>query len=268
MYIEYIIIENLIINFFIVSCCQKILKSRSKLTFLGIVLSTAIAVLCPLFNLNVLTSLIIKVFTSLMLANLCFEIKTVKNFFLCYSILLATTFMFGGLVEALRQWLGDVTILVVISSSFVLYVLSIFVIKALKRKRIIDSFTADVVIINGEKKVQEKGYIDTGNLLYDPITSKPICLITHKVFERLYSGSDLVTIFLKRIDESRLKNGHYISVNSAITGGKMLVFDVDEMVVIFENNEKVIKDFSLGLSFSGFEKAMHSGVLLHSTQAI
>ena len=268
MYIEYVLIENLLINYFITTCSQKILKNKSKLSFLGIILATTITILCPIFNLNVYSSIAIKILTSLLLTLLCFKCKKIKSFLLSYSIFLGTTFMFGGSVEFLKQVLGEVTIMAILFATFLLFILSSIIIKILNRRKIIESFTTDVIIIFGEKKVKEKGYIDTGNILYDPITSKPICLISQKVFEKLYSQSDLISLFIKKIDTKKLKNGHYIDVNSAVKGGKMLIFDVDEMIIKSSTNEKVFKDFSFGLSFSGFEKGLHSGVLLHSSQAI
>jgi len=176
--------------------------------------------------------------------------------------------MFGGSVEMLRQLIKEVSILIVLMSTFLVYILSILTIKFLSRKKILDSFSANVTIILGEKKIEEKGYFDSGNLLYDPITSKPICLITQKVFQKLYD-ENLVTVFLKKLDTNKLKNGHYININTALKGGKMLVFDIDRLLVKSQTyGEKVFNDISLGLSFSGFEKAMHAAVLLHSSQTI
>ena len=267
MYIEYIIIENFIVNFFIISCAQKIMKEKSKLTFVGIILSTIISVICPLFNLTSWTKLVIIICTSVLLTCLSFKFSTFKSFALSYLLLLGITFMFGGSVEMLKQLLGQTTILIVLFSTFVVYILSILVIKLLGRKKILDSFSFDVTIIIGEKQINEKGYLDSGNLLYDPITSKPICLITQKVFQKIYD-ENLVTIFLKKLDTTKLKNGHYIDINTALKGGKMLVFDIDKLLVKSNHEEKSFNNISLGLSFSGFEKAMHAAVLLHSSQIL
>ena len=71
---------------------------------------------------------------------------------------------------------------------------------------------------------------------------------------------------MSKIDEKGLKNGHYINVNSAVKGGKMLVFSVEKMIIKNGEIEKSYENVCLGLSFSGFDKAMHSAVLLHSSQ--
>lgn len=265
MYFEYVLVENFIIDYFILACAGKLLKEKGKMLWVGSLLGSIIAVLCPLFNLAIWSSLLIKIFSSLLLTLVCFYNKKVKSFALNYIIFLLMTFVFGGAVEGLKQLIGSVTLEIALAVSFVLYVLLKIVIKIMNKKKIVDTFSAKVCIIDGDKRVEERGYYDSGNLLYDPVTSEPICLITHEVFCKLYGG-DIINIFLNKIDEKKLKNGHYIDVNSAVKKGKMLVFSVDEIIVKDEKEEKRFENVCLGLTFSNFEKAMHSEVLLHSSQ--
>lgn len=265
MYIEYILIENFIIDYFILSCTGRLLKERGRFVWLGSLLGSVIAVLCPLFNLTIWSSLIIKIFSSLLLTVVCFYNKSIKRLLLNYIIFLMMTFVFGGAVEGMKQLIGSVTLEIALAVSFVVFIVMKLVIKAMHRKKVIDSFSARVCIIDGDKKIEEQGYFDSGNLLYDPITSHPICLITHEVFCKLYGG-DIINIFLNKIDEKKLKNGHYIDVNSAVRKGKMLVFSVDEIVIKSDNEEKKFENVCLGLTYSSFEKAMHSAILLHSSQ--
>lgn len=265
MYIEYILIENFIIDYFILSCSGRLLREKGKLIWLGSLIGSVIAVLCPLFNLSIWSSLVIKVFCSLLLTSICFYNKNVKRFMLNYIIFLMMTFVFGGAVEGIKQLVGDVTLEIALGVCFAIFIILKLVIKAMHRKKVIDSFSAKVCIIDGDKRIEEQGYFDSGNLLYDPITSQPICLITHELFCKLYGG-DIINIFLNKIDEKKLKNGHYINVNSAVKRGKMLVFSVDEIVVKSEKEEKKFENVCLGLTYSSFDKAMHSAILLHSSQ--
>ena len=267
MYIEYVLFENLIINYFIVFTAQKILNEKSKLSYLGIIFSTIISLLCPLFNLTVISSVFVKFFTSILITSLCFEMKNFKQAIASHFIFLSSTFLYGGAIEFLNQMLDKLTILYVILCSFALMIICNFTIKFLHKRKILQNFSAKVTIIDKNKVVVEKGYFDSGNLLYDPITSKPICLITQEVFQKLFGGN-IIDIFLKKFDEKNLKNGHYISVNSALKSGKMLVFTVEKIIIETDEKSEVFKDVCLGLSFSGFEKAMHSQVLLHSSQAV
>lgn len=265
MYIEYILIENFIIDYFILSCTAKLLKIKKSAICFGSLIGCLIAVLCPLFNLSIWSSLLIKIFSSFLLTLICFYDKRIRQLFLNYIVFLLMTFVFGGAIEGLKQLIGSVNLEIVLLASFILFIVLKVIIKLLNKKRVVDNFSAEVCIVDGDKRVEERGYYDSGNLLYDPITSQPICLITHEVFCKLYGG-DIVNIFLNKIDEKKLKNGHYINVNSAVKNGKMLVFSVDEIIVRDEYEEKKYKNICLGLTFSNFEKAMHSEVLLHSSQ--
>ena len=266
MYIEYIFIENFIITFFIISCTSKLLlNEKSKTSILGALLGTIVAILSPLFNLNIMSNVILTIVTAILICTTSFNFKGIKQFFLTLSLFLMVTFTFGGCTEVLKQSLGEITLLSLLFSSFVLFIIFKIVTNHLHKKRIIHNFSTKVVIVDGGKKIEEQGYFDSGNLLYDPITSKPICLITHQVFSKLYGG-DLLSLFLKKIDEKSLKNGHYISINSAVKNGKILVFCVEKLIIFNGKEEKNVKDACLGLSLAGFEKAMHSQVLLHSSQ--
>lgn len=267
MYVEYIFLENLIINYLIVFTAQKALNEKSKMSALGIVLSAIIATICPVFNLTVFSSILIKIFTSIIISTLCFEMKKFKHAIVSYVVFLMSTFLYGGVIELLNQTIESLSILYVLLASFALMLICQTTLKILNKRKILNNFSAKVTIINKDKVLVEKGYFDSGNLLYDPITSKPICLITEEVFEKL-TGGNIVDVFLKKFDEKRLKNGHYISVNSAVKSGKMLVFTVEKIIIETSEKSEVFEDVCLGLTFSGFEKAMHSQVLLHSSQAI
>ena len=63
MYFEYVLVENFIIDYFILACTGKILKEKGKWLWLGSLLGSIIAILCPLFNLTIWSSLLIKIFS-------------------------------------------------------------------------------------------------------------------------------------------------------------------------------------------------------------
>lgn len=265
MYIEYVLIENFIINFFIISSVCRLLNEKNRFGILGALLGSLVSILYPLFNLTMLMDVLLKVCTGIMITTLCFPCKKVKETLMSLFIFLVFTFAFGGVVEFGKQMLGYMTIMGILLSSLILFVILKIGITYVNRKKILNNFSAKVYIIDKGRKIEERGYFDSGNLLYDPITQKPICLITYQVFSKLYE-KDLISLFMSKIDEKGLKNGHYINVNSAVKGGKMLVFSVEKMIIKNGEIEKSYENVCLGLSFSGFDKAMHSAVLLHSSQ--
>ena len=114
---------------------------------------------------------------------------------------------------------------------------------------------------DGDKIVYEEGYLDSGNVLYDSITKKPIILITFDVFNKLYQNINYINALTKNFDKSKVKDGHFIKINSITSGTSILVFTVDEIVL---NSEKSFKDVAVGLSFSEFDKSFGKKILLNS----
>ena len=128
----------------------------------------------------------------------------------------------------------------------------------------IETFSYSVKIRLGEKEVEEEGYLDSGNMLYDPITKKPIILITYEVFSKFYKDINYLSAFLKNVDVNKIHNGHYIKINSIASGTNILVFTADKIEVKKEEFLKSYENVAIGLSFSGFEKGCGRQVLLHS----
>ena len=135
-----------------------------------------------------------------------------------------------------------------------------------KTKKIIKNFQYAVRLHFNGNTIDEKGYFDSGNILYDTVTSKPIILITPTIFERI-TGQNYFEFVLKNENPSGiLKNCHYIPASTSLSQGKMLVFELDKLQIMNKDNE--IKDYEnifVGLSFADFEKSFNSGLLLHSS---
>ncbi len=239
------------------------LRERGSLVWLNCFIMAIVSALLPFFSLNLLASVIIKLCVSIAMVLFSFKIKKASDFAKKYLIFIFVTFVFGGGVAMVKQTFSHLSVLTLLVTTFALFILSKIVIRFFYRKKVVENFSTIVKIVDGEKTVEEKAFFDSGNLLYDPITNQPISLITHEVFCKLFE-LDILSVFLKKIDEKKLKNGHYIFVKSATKGAKMLIFEVDKLVI----SEKTYSNACLGISFSGFEKAMNSNVLLHSSQTI
>ena len=113
--------------------------------------------------------------------------------------------------------------------------------------------------------IEEEGFLDSGNLLYDPITKKPVILISYDVFSKLYDNVNYLNAFMKKIDLKNFKNGHYIKLNTVASGTQILVFSVNNVLLEGQGVNKKYEDIMLGLSFSGFEKAFGKKILLHGS---
>ena len=70
-----------------------------------------------------------------------------------------------------------------------------------------------------------------------------------------------VKVLLAKQNLTQLNCAHYVKINSVGSGRKILAFVVDEIQL---GDEKIFKNPTLALSFSGFEKSFKANVLLNS----
>ena len=266
MYIEYVFLISVLLSYFTISLALKALNEKSSLKPVCVIFTSIVWSLVIIWAIKITNMLVIFGLTFVVNVLICFKVEKIKNFFVSFVIYLLSNFLFFGTVFLAKQmWnLSDIFVIVLTAG---LYIVLSFVCSVLNKKRIVKNFLLEVTIIDGENCTTEDAYYDSGNLLYDPITHDPICLISTKAFANLYE-LDPLSIFLKSYDVSKLKNNHYIQINSVTNKGKILVFNVDQVVVHGQGQDIVFENACVGLSMTEFEKAMKSSVLLHSSQLI
>ena len=103
VYVEYVIIDNLIINYLLLSSSTFV--SRVRTTFirkgLSAILGTIIAVLLPLFEIGDTSLLFIKILLSLIMVIICSKYTTFKGYVKTYFFFLLFTFLCGGFIIAI-----------------------------------------------------------------------------------------------------------------------------------------------------------------------
>ena len=48
-----------------------------------------------------------------------------------------------------------------------------------------------VLLKCGEKEYQTTGLIDSGNALFDPISKEPVCVMTRKLYQQFFPGTEI-----------------------------------------------------------------------------
>ena len=259
--IELSLCINLFLNSFILKITALILKERAKLWFCSALIGSCLSIISPFFMLSPLTKFLLILATSIIMLTISFNFKSFKHFFTIWLIFVLATFIFGGGMTALENIVGQYPLFIVVVIGSIIYFAVKMVLRIQQKANIIKNFTYSVKIKDNGQEISEEGFLDSGNMLYDTITKKPVILVTYDVFHKLYKNISLPSILTKTLDKSSIKNGHYIKINSIGSGTSLLVFTIDEMLV---GSDKSFKDVMVGLSFSGFEKSFGKKVLLHS----
>jgi len=261
--VRIIIEESLTINIFIIYCILRFValltRQKGRLYFLSALSGGIIACAYPAFNLYGILKYLVLFCTISIITLTSYKYLNIKKFLIDYVLILFSTFCLGGACLALQNAVGTYPLFIVAIVGGVLLLALGIMAKIVRHNNNLKKFTFKLILKDGDKVVEEEGYLDSGNVLYDSITNKPIVLVNFEVFQKFYSEVSYINARLQNINSRSIKNGHYIKINGVGKGTSMLVFTVDELLI--EN--KYFKNVSLGLSFSGFEKSFGKNVLLH-----
>lgn len=258
--IELTLLVSFVCCLFVLSITARVVKVQPRLSFLGGLVGGVVSLIYPLFNLGRwgVLSLFLSVTSCVNL--ICFKYTSFKSYLERGFLICLLTFLFGGCCLAIENFFGWVSLLGVAGVSLVTYLIIRVLIRYRQRQEIINKFTYKVVLKDRGEEFSLEGFLDSGNLLYDTITKKPIMLVDFEVFHKLYSNISYINVLTKSFDEKLVRNGHYIRVNSLSAGAKMFVFSVEEACI---GDKRLVKEPMLGLSLSGFEKSFGRSVLLH-----
>lgn len=274
--IEYIIIDNLVINFLILFISCKILKNKIifwRLAFSS-VLGAIVSLILPILILPTFALIILKLILGIIMTLISLPSQTFKKVLVSFLTFVAMTGVMGGICFLIIFLVSDsfnfdilITYSSEISIGIILFICSLttyFIIQLIKifyRRKNINNFVYETIFLNNGRTVKINSYLDSGNTLIDPETNKPVIIIDYSLFEKLCC-LPLEKILTKKI-KSEVKNPHYILFNTVGKKSEMFVFQVESMKIFVDNKKSMeFKDVSLGLSFSKLNKTFCCNALL------
>lgn len=277
VYVEDIILDNLIIDFIILLITAKLLKINFKWYFLlfSAIFSAVFTVLNLYINLQGIVLFVYKILMSVAMVAIAFKSVSIKKYLLNYFTFLLITFLMGGGCFLICFSFGTVTVQnanisyelalpmgIVIGVLAILSYLIFKIFNAIKAKAKISNFEFDALICNNNLQVRTKAFLDSGNTLTDPITNKPITIIDYSCFKKFYKQIPLHQILLKKMPQE-LKNAHYISVGSVGKKTSMLIFTMENFKIYQKNNDFLIKNAVFGLTFVNLASKLDCPLLLN-----
>ncbi|MBO5395123.1 MAG: sigma-E processing peptidase SpoIIGA [Clostridia bacterium] len=259
--VEYTFITSFVAHLLSIAVTEKIVKKASRFKWLAACFGSAVSLIYPLFHMGIILKILLLIFTLSIVTLICFKYARFSLFLRDFGLVFLASCLFGGINEAMRGLIGDFHLLIACIVIFASYLVITLIHKSVEKANKIAQFTYKLKIVDGKKVLEEEGYLDSGNVLCDSVTKKPIILITYDVFHKLYDDVSFIAAVTKSYDFKSFKNGHFEKINSVGGGNQILVFSVDELCI---DEEKSFKDVMLGLSFSGFEKSFGKSILLNS----
>ena len=189
IYIDVVLIENLIMNYIILLATGIVLKINIKHTrlimasFIGAIYS----IIVYISKIEIYSNFVLKIILSLIMVYVAYNPQKFSNLWKYLLIFYLTSFVFGGAAFSLIYIIkpqeilmknglfkGTYTIKVIILGSVISFVIIILAFKLVKNKFSKRDMYCEIEIGIEGKKVKTNALVDTGNFLKEPITNMPV----------------------------------------------------------------------------------------------
>ncbi|MFR8869547.1 sigma-E processing peptidase SpoIIGA [Paraclostridium sordellii] len=270
LYVEYYAIENLIVNYIIISCTSILTKnytsSKKKWTGAVIGMIYAIAYLVP--NLDVMFTFPMKVLIILIVSSISFSHNNIKEYIrILFAFYFVNIFIAGSSFFIIYfTGITHITISFIIIVSYLSGIILKLIYRDIKELKYINSMKTNIKVCINKNEIELKALIDTGNLLKDPISQEEVVIISaNKLYGILpeefqlldFTNININTIndIISHVDESisyriRMIPVRQINDENLVLGIKSDYIDVDG---------KKLPNVILGLS--NFKEEGYSAIL-------
>lgn len=269
IYIDVVLIENLIMNYIILLATGMILKIKIKhiRLIIGSLLGAIYTIIGYIGILEIYSSFILKIILSIMIVYIAYYPQTLKKMWKELLFFYLTSFVFGGVAFSLIYivkpqeiimknglFLGTYPLKTVILGAIVAFVIIITAFKIIKSKISKKDLICEITVEIEDKKIITKALIDTGNMLKEPITNTPVVVIEHTLLydvlpkEILNHLEEIIGGDFKEIPEeiknkyvSKLKLIPYSSLGKQ--NGMLLGIKAKKLIIVKgEEKEKIEKE--------------------------
>ena len=273
IYVDIVLIENLIMNYIIILATGIILKVKIKhiRIILASLLGAIYSIVAYISPLGIYSSLILKLLLSIIIVYISFNSQSIKQLLKHVVIFYMTSFVFGGAAFALIYivkpqdilmknglFLGTYPLKTVILGAMIAFIVIITAFSIVKSKISKKDMFCDIEIKLNEKIVKTKAMIDTGNMLKEPITNTPVVVVEHTLLyecipkeilnnlENILGGDfEKITEDIRNEYISKLKLIPFSSLGKQ--NGMLLGIKPQYLKIINEEQEQVKENVIIGI---------------------
>ena len=267
IYVDVVLIENLIMNYIILLATGLILKTKLKHLRLIIasLLGAVYSIVAYINFLEIYSNFFMKILLSVIIVYIAYNQKKMKKMWKSLLIFYLTSFVFGGAAFALIYiirpqdiliknglFLGTYPLKTVILAAIVAFIVIITAFTIVKTKVTKKDMFCNIEIKLNGKILKTKALIDSGNMLKEPITNTPVVVIERSLLyeylpkEILNHLDDIIGGDLEKIPEeirnqyiSRLK---LIPFSSLGKQNGMLIGIKPEYLKIIKEEQEIKKE--------------------------
>jgi len=252
VYIEYVLIDNFVIDYLLLKATFALTKTRAKkgrllfCSFLG----ASFALVYPLITVHPLFLTVIKLLTGMLLTLIANEYTGVKHYYKCTVIFLFLTFSTGGVVTGVFELFNinassELSIALMILPVYVALKGVLYVVAHIRKNKAVTENIYPCELVLGNKMVTTDGFVDTGNALYDG--ENPVIICERKIMLKLF-GDEIPKI--KRVD--------CVTVSGKTT---LMAVELTAVKIYYGGSPNIIKGVTLAVTDQKIGTGY--GVILH-----
>ncbi|NLL30990.1 MAG: sigma-E processing peptidase SpoIIGA [Clostridiales bacterium] len=235
VYIDILIIENFIINLFLLLITMKLLRyDYSKRIYLAAAIGAFYTVVIFLES-KFLSSMIVKILMAAIMVIICQRKIRFKNTIRMVSVFFIVSFILSGISLGFslmdNQYsvfqnfqIKNFSIKYLIIGTMIVYIGLNRILDLIKERSLIKNFIYDIEIRDNKNILYLKGLLDTGNALREPVTNLPCIIIENELINLL--------------DVENYEK-YYISYNTITEKGSLQGFKSKKIRIRGKNNEWV-----------------------------
>ena len=256
VYIEYVFIDNFVIDLLLLLTAFKITgKTVSRVRLIVCSLSGAVfALIYPLITENPLFITAAKILFGLFLAFIAAKFSCFKDYAAFTAVFLGLTFFVGGAIIGVFSLFGlDYSAEYSIGLMILPVYIALAAIKRLitffYRKKDLSGLITDAEIVCGGKSVKIKGFFDTGNGLYADFS--PVIVVKKSAVSPL-------------LNIAFMKNLKRISLSTAVGTDKKISFKPDAVVIYSGGKKNIFNNVRVCVvngGFSGYDAILHPALM-------
>ncbi|MDY4187449.1 MAG: sigma-E processing peptidase SpoIIGA [Candidatus Borkfalkiaceae bacterium] len=250
VYIEYVIIDNFIIDYLLLMLALKYSKENAKRgrVALSAAIGTVVALLMPIVNMPAIVKFFVKIALAFIMTRVCVKPQSTAAYFKTLGLFLLFTLIFGGSAMLIMNFCGITYDFFYGSSAFPLgisLVIAVTLYRALKKafsvvfeKTLVYPFTRQCVLTCKNKKVEAKGLIDSGNHL-------------------IFNGDFAVCVPCKNLVKKMKQKGFFdeqslgeMTFKTASGKSFLKIYEIDEMLIYCNGKSNIIKRPKIGIGVS------------------
>ena len=271
VFVEYVVIDNMIIDTLIllITCkLNKIDTKKWKMLLISLY-GTLVALLSPL--ISGIWLVLVKIICGLSMPLFLLKKPNIKQYIIVTLSFFLSTMLLGGVclgfcsMFSINYIVTNGTISIYnfpVGLALTLGIATYFVLKSLithffKVKQT-SKFIYDIQLEYGNVRLSVKAFLDSGNRLVDHKTNKPVNLVDYEILSQICPNITLADILLKRYEKLKLNNLHEMEVKSVAKCSKILVFEIDNIII----EDKVFNGALVGFSPSNFNSTLNADCLL------